>query len=311
MPLLTISEAAERLGALDDLLLLTHRRPDGDTLGSAACLCRGLRTLGKTVYLAENPEVTPRYAWLVEGLTAPAEFVPRAVVSVDIAAADLVPTAQKDFLPRLTLVLDHHGGNSLACEDKCVVPQAGACGEVIYHVLTRLGVSLTRPAAEALYVAIATDTGCFEYSNTTAETHRVTAECLAAGADAGALNRPLFGIKSRARLAMESILIRNMRYEAGGRIALSVVSLADVAATGATDDDLDSIAALPRSIEGVDIGITLKETQDGCKVSVRTERSNAAAIAGCIGGGGHLRAAGAYRRGPLEETARLLQQAAE
>ncbi len=310
MTLLTTSEAANRLRGMDRILLLTHRRPDGDTVGSAAALCLGLRALGKTVWVAENPELTPRYAPLLEGLTAPADFVPERIVSVDIATGSLVPDRHRPLLSRLDLVLDHHPGNDLPCEDRCVVPDAGACGEIIYDVLRALGVSLSAEMARPLYVAVSTDTGCFEYANTTANTHRVAAACLDTGINAGEINRPLFGVKTRPRLAVEALLVSTMRYEAEGRIALCVLRLADVARTGASEDDLDSIAALARSIEGVDVGITVKETADGCKVSVRTGASDAAAIAGSVGGGGHPQAAGAYYHGDMEQAISLLLEKA-
>lgn len=307
---LTIREAADRLRSMDHILLLTHRRPDGDTIGSAAALCLGLRQQGKTAYTAENAELTPRYASLLSGLTPPADFVPAAVVSIDIAAPDLVPDAMQPLLARLDLVIDHHPGNRLACPYRHIDGSAGACGEIIFDLLSLLGVSLTPGIAQALYVAVSTDTGCFQYSNTTGHSHRVAAACLEAGADAGTLNHVLFGVKSRPRLAAEALLTDTMRYEAGGQIALAVLRLADIQRLGATADDLDNIASLTRSIEGVDIGILVKETPYGCKVSVRTGGSDAAAIAGAVGGGGHLRAAGADYHGTLEDAVSLLLEKA-
>lgn len=307
---LTINEAAACLMAMDQILLLTHRRPDGDTVGSAGALCLALRSLGKTAFLAENPDLTPKYGKYVRHFTAPDDFRPQAVVTVDIATASLLPDNVRTLIPSLSLVLDHHPGNDLPCGQSCILPEAGACGELIWKLLVAMQVPLNREIAQLLYVAVSTDTGCFAYANTTSDSHEAAAACLRTGIDIGLLNRSLFGIKSRARLAVESLLVQTMRFEAEGQIAIAVIPLHELIKTGATEDDLDSIASFPRSIEGVDIGITIKETVDGCKISVRTGQSNAAAICAVLGGGGHLRAAGAYYHGTPENAVELLLAAA-
>ncbi len=292
----SIADAARLLFAANDILILTHRRPDGDTSGCAGALCRGLRTLGKAAFVLPNPESTARY----EPLIAPfypesAAYEPKFVVSVDLAAPGLFPDNAERYLERVDLAIDHHRSNPLFAAHNIVNPEAGACAEIIYDLLMALGVPLTRALAEPLYVAVSTDTGCFRYSNTTPHTHAVAAACLSTGLDGGDLNRMLFETKSRPRFEMERIIFDSMEFLEDGRIALAILRRADINRTGASMDDLDSIAALPRQIEGVEIGLTITENSDGsAKISVRTTKEvDASALCRQIGGGGHLRAAGA------------------
>ena len=173
---------------------------------------------------------------------------------------------------------------------------------------------LTREIAECIYVGVSTDTGCFKFSNTTAHTHAVAAACLTAGIDGGEINRALFETKSRPRFEMERIVFDTMEFHEDGAIAVAVLWRKDIDRVGADMDDLDSIASLTRQIEGVQIGITMTEKADGTvRVSVRTTREmDASAICKRVGGGGHVRAAGAsFTCGMDEAKAEMLRVAKE
>ncbi|MCL1806535.1 MAG: bifunctional oligoribonuclease/PAP phosphatase NrnA [Oscillospiraceae bacterium] len=281
----------------NNFLLLTHRRPDGDTLGSAAALCAGLRSLGKTAYLWPNPEITGRYVPYTKPYFAPEDYRPDAAVAVDIASKSLIPEQWK--IP-VHLRIDHHpdaGRDELFAELNYTDPSAAACGEVIQELLETLGVTLTKEIAAALYVAIATDTGCFRYSNTTAKTHRLTAKLMETGISAYAVNNEIFA-KSKERLAVEAAVAANIHYCAGGRAAVAYLSLADRG--GAAEDDLENLAGLPQGIKGVEVALLLREEKDGWRVSCRSKEPYAAnKICGVFGGGGHDRAAGAEIEGTM------------
>ena len=284
-----VAEAAAALQAHDDILILTHRRPDGDTAGCAGALCRGLRQIGKRAYILENPEITRRYAPMITDCYPPEDFNPQYIVSTDIAEEKLFPDTAEQYKGKVDLVIDHHGSNEGFGAKNLIRADAGACAEVLYDVLTALGCRLTREIAECIYVGVSTDTGCFKFSNTTAHTHAVAAACLTAGIDGGEITRALFETKSRPRFAMERLVFDTM-------------------------DDLDSIASLTRQIEGVQIGITMTEKADGTvRVSVRTTREmDASAICKRVGGGGHVRAAGAsFTCGMDEAKAEMLRVAKE
>lgn len=305
----SIKEAAGALSSARDVLLLTHRRPDGDTLGSAAALCRGLRMLGKTAYLIKNPETTAKYASFVADLPAPEGFSPGFVAAIDVAGPDMLPANAETYAGAIDLVVDHHPTNKGFGRLNCVYPGYAATGEIVYALLCELGAPLSREAAEALYVAVSTDTGCFKYSNTTANTHRVAAAAMDAGIDAPALNRKLFFTKSRARITLERSVLGDMRFYFGGRVAVSVITRRAVSEAKANDDDIDDLSALPRQIEGVDAGVTIRELEDGCKISLRTsENMDASRICARFGGGGHLRAAGCNHPGTAEQVCRAVLQ---
>ena len=174
---MTRAETAAFLREHDNYCILTHRRPDGDTIGSSAALCLGLRAMGKTAWLLRNPQFTPRFAAVLEGLVC--EDVPdeATIVSVDVAAPDLLPIGREGLAAQMQLVIDHHARSSVSAAHRLVEAERAACGEIIIGLLELLGVSLDARMAESIYIAISTDTGCFQYSNTTADTLRIAAAC--------------------------------------------------------------------------------------------------------------------------------------
>ena len=181
--MMTRRDIARWLAQRDHFAILTHRRPDGDTTGSAAALCMGLRSLGKTAYVVENPEFTPKYAHLLPGLTQEAVAQGDTLISVDVAAPNMLPKAFEKFLERIALRIDHHGSATSFTELELVDPDAAACAEIIYDILMEMGVKLDEKMADALYTGVSTDTGCFRYANTEAHSFTVAAACAAAGGD--------------------------------------------------------------------------------------------------------------------------------
>ena len=308
-----VAGAAAALQGANDILILTHRRPDGDTAGCAGALCRALRQIGKTAYILENPEITKRYAPLIVPCYPPEGFQPQFVVSTDIAEEKLFPDTAETYKGKVDLVIDHHRSNIGFGSKNLVRPDAGACAEVLYDVIRALGVNLTTDIAECVYIGVSTDTGCFKFSNTTAHTHAGAAACLTAGIDGGEINRALFETKTMPRFQMERIIFDTMEFYEDGTIAVALLWRADIDRTGADMDDLDSIASLTRQIEGVQIGITLTENKDGTvNASVRTPKEmDASAICKKCGGGGHIRAGGASFDCGMEEAKAAILAAAQ
>ena len=185
-----VAGAAAALQGADDILILSHRRPDGDTAGCAGALCRALRQIGKTAYILENPEITKRYMPLIVPCYPPEGFQPQFVVSTDIAEEKLFPDTAEPYKGKVDLVIDHHRSNLGFGKQNLVRPDAGACAEVLYDVIMALGVKLTTDIAECVYIGVSTDTGCFKFSNTTAHTHAVAAACLTAGIDGARSTAP-------------------------------------------------------------------------------------------------------------------------
>ena len=291
---MNVTETAALLRSRDRVLLLTHVRPDGDTIGSAAALCRALRDIGKEAYLLPNPEITVTYAPYAAPYWAPEGWEPSFVVSVDIAALSLLPENAKAYAGCIDLAVDHHPSQEFFAAETCLEAESAACGEIIYEIIREL-TAVTPEIALPLYVAISTDTGCFKFSNTSANTHRTAAALIDAGADVYPINKVFFDTKSFARLRLEAKLTDTMEFYAGGEVGVCTMPKKLLAAFTVTEDDLDSISGFARSIEGVKIGVMIREVEDGLgKISLRTEAPyDASAICQRLGGGGHAAAAGA------------------
>ena len=304
---LTLNETADFLRRHNDYTILTHRRPDGDTVGSAVALCRALRKLGKRAAIFENPQFTPRYLPYLQGLTT--AQVSACVISVDIAAEGLFPFG---YDGPVQLCIDHHGSNSGFAVCGLVEAQRAACGEILFALLRALQAPIDPVTASALYIAIATDCGCFRYSNTTPDTLRAAAELMELGADTQSINREFFEVKTRARLALESYLADGLRLFGGGKIGICRLPEQEKLRLGVTEDDADSIAGFARNLEGVQIGVMLRDlSPTSCKISLRTDDRyfDASAICRLLGGGGHSAAAGATVPGTLQSGQAAILQA--
>lgn len=310
---ITTAQVAEFLQARDDLLILTHKRPDGDTIGCAAGLCAALREQGKTAFVLENPDMTGMYASYVEGLVAPADYVPATVVSVDIAARQLFPDNALQYLDRVDLAVDHHPSQEFFAERTCLEAERAACGEVVYAIVKRWG-PVSKAAALPLYMAIATDCGCFVYSNTDAHCHRTAAELLETGIDPFPVNRRHFREKTFQRLKLESLLTAGVELYDGGETAVAALTLAMMKEAGASREDIDDVSAFVGQIAGVKIGITLRELgPEETKLSVRATPGsvNAGSVCALLGGGGHAAAAGATFAGGVAEARAAVLAAVE
>ena len=302
MSTLTVAETAALLRTFDNILILTHVRPDGDTVGCAAALCAGLRALGKTAYLLPNPELTDNTAPYFAPYAAPEGFVPERVVSTDIATVGLFPENAKPYAGRVDLAIDHHPSFEHFGRANIVRPEAAACGELLYDILARLG-PITPELALPLYVAVSTDTGCFAYANTTAQTHAVAAALLRTGIDYQTVNKVFFRTKSRKRLQLESAMMNDCLFYDRGRVAILSVPLPLMTRFDATESDAEDLSALGPQIQGVDCAVTLRELRpDVWKISLRTgPRINATDVCRELGGGGHAAAAGCTIEAPWAE----------
>lgn len=306
----TIDEAARWLRERDHFLILTHRRPDGDTTGCAIALCLGLRSIGKDARIWENPQFTPRNLPRLEGLMTTEVHENSTVVAVDLATENLLPMNGSRFAGKIQLCIDHHPSNEDYAEHTLLEAGSAACGEIIWELLKALKARISREMAEAVYLAVSTDTGCFRFSNTSARTFRTAAEAVEHGAQIGPMNRVLFEIKSKGRLQLESKIMEIMEFYGGGRVAVCCLDQKLVEALGVTEDDLDSISGFPRTIEGVDVGIMIRNSEPGrAKMSVRTAPGfDASAYCKKLGGGGHAAAAGAAVPGSLEDGRQAILQ---
>ena len=311
MKILTRNETAQFLLTHDHYTILSHRRPDGDTIGSSAALCLGLRQLGKTAHVLKNEEVSSRFQWLHEGLTKDAVEEGDIIVSADVASPGMLPKAFQHLLGKIVLRIDHHGSATSFTEVELVDAGSASCAELVWDVLSMMGVKADKAIAEAVYVGASTDTGCFRFSNTTAHTFAVAAECARAGARIYELNQELFETNTLGRLRMQAWIVDHMQMLRGGEMAICAIPKAVEEEIGVTEDDMDNISSFPRTVAGVCMAATLRETADGdTKISVRAVPGyDAAKVTVKFGGGGHKGAAGASMKMPLNEAAKAVEAA--
>lgn len=306
-------QAAELLRQADDILLLAHHYPDGDTLGSNFALCQALQGMGKRARVLCGDPIPARYDYMNFPTTLEA-FEPRFICAVDVADPRLLgPELQAEYGHRVDLCIDHHGTHVGYATHTCVDGDCAAAAMVVLRILRLLGVELTPAIATCLYTGIATDTGCFKYSNISPEAHRMAADCMELGIPTEMINRVNFDMKSRARMELERMALDKMDFYHHGRVAMMTVTNEMIRESGADENDLEGLTPLPRQIENVWVGVTLREKADGSyKVSVRTgTHADAAEICTLLGGGGHNRAAGCTVDGPLEQAKAAVLKAAE
>ena len=288
---MNINDCIDYLKAHDGYLIVTHIRPDGDTLGCAAALCHTLRRMGKTAYILKNPELMRSYEAWIAPFHAPEDFAAETVVAVDMAAESVFPIG---FDRHVDLCIDHHATNSGYADHVCCEPEDAACGELVLKLVKGLVGGLDRETADYLYIAVSTDTGCFVYANTTADTHRAAAELIEAGADMKSLNVKLFRTFSYSRVLLESMIYGGLRRYHNGEINVATVTLDMMEKAGATEDDCDDLASLAGRVEGNRVSCTIRQMGPGeCKISLRSgEFFDSAAVCALHGGGGHRMAAG-------------------
>lgn len=307
------SQAAAMLQAADNILLLAHQYPDGDTLGSNFALCRALQSLGKTVRVCCGDPIPDKYNYLYEDVPQP-DFTPDFVCAVDVADVKLLgDVTAKHYGDKIDLCIDHHATNTGYAAHTCVDSTCGAAAMVVYRIIGLLGVELTSAIAQCVYTGIATDTGCFKYANAGALAHRIAADCIDVGIPYEMINRVNFDTKSRARIELERMALDRMRFYHQGRVAVMAITNAMVEESRAGENDLEGLPPIPRQIEGVWVGITLRQKADGnYKISVRTgTHADAAQICAVLGGGGHERAAGCATEGALEDATATILAAVE
>lgn len=305
---MTINETLQIFRDNDNFMILTHIRPDGDTIGSASALCYALRKIGKTAYLYDNPQFEDSYPWIAEPYIAPADFEPKYTVSVDLADEGLFP---EGFKGSVDLCIDHHGSNTLYAKNTIVWPEKSSCGEVVMEIVKELCGGLDSTIADLLYVAVSTDTGCFVYGNTTGDTFKAAAELCYAGASNTYLNKILFRTSSKARLALEGLIFASLRYYHDGKTVIAIVTREMLEKAGATEKDCQDIASLPGRVEGAFSSAVIKEVDENhCKISLRTNGFvNANKVCGKFGGGGHKMASGCSMSKNCFEAADILVEA--
>lgn len=314
MTAVTLEQAAQLLRENDNFLVLMHKSPDGDAVGCAYGLCMALRSIGKKANPLCGDEIPETYSFITDGFEIQ-EFEPEYIVSVDLATADLLSGKAKNYADRIDLCIDHHGSNTGYAKQSIVDGKSPSCAELIKKIIDVMGIKTDRNIADAIFTGICTDTGCFKYSSVRPETHRIAADLMECGARSAVICRLMFDSKSRAKLDMEKRVLDTLEYAGDGKIAFVCISKEIMEKSGATQGDTEGVASIPRQIEGVRIGITMKEKDDGeYRFSVRADdNTDASQICKKFGGGGHRAAAGCsiYADSPEKAKKAMIQACLE
>ncbi len=305
-----LRQTADFLLSHDNFDILTHAYPDGDTLGSGFALCLALRQKGKNARVITT-NIPNDFTFLQENITEQS-FETETVVSVDVADEKLLGSNREKYEGRIDLCIDHHMTNKIDAPLRCVDGAAAANCEILFELFKLMDIEITRDIANNLYTGISTDTGCFRYTNTTSATLRAAADILDIGCDSAYINKVMFETKTRKKLALEREVYDTMEFCFDDRCAIIAVTLDIQKRIGVGDGELEGLASIPRQIEGVQIGITMREKEPGVfKVSVRADENvvNAAQFCAGFGGGGHAAAAGCSVKGSLQEAKQQLKDA--
>ncbi len=285
--------SARLLRENDNILILTHRNPDGDTIGSGFALLHALKKLGKTVKVVCTDPFPEKYGYITHSNNDNVGENPY-VVAVDVADMELIGADYRaKYENGVNLCIDHHISNKEFAENLCLRKCSATC-EIVYDVIKAMGVEIDKDIANSLYTGIATDTGCFLFSSVTAKTHAIASDLIAHGADFFEINRVMFETKTLGYFKLEAAALNTVEMYCGGKCAFMTVTMDMQKQAGTKDGDFDGIAGLPRKIEGVLVAATFRETKDGnFKVSVRShEPVDSSKLCMNFGGGGHSRAAG-------------------
>lgn len=297
------------------IAVVVHVNPDSDCLGSGSALVLALRQMGKTAHLYVDSRIPTRLNFYAdESFFAKDKEEYDVCVAVDVAATYMMGSNKENVFDKAKIkcCIDHHETNSGYADFNCVDGSAAAAGELIYVFLRDyLKVEITKDIALRLYAAIAADTGSFQYSNTTDKTHSVASELIKTGIDAAGVMRILFEKKSIEQLMLKSEVVQNLKFFEDGKICVAVVDTQMLTKYHMAFEEADELASLPRSVNGVEVGIYAKvKGENEVKMSLRSnEYADVSLVAASLGGGGHKRAAGVTINAPCDEALKIITDA--
>lgn len=300
-----IKRICELLLAHDNILLLTHKNPDGDAVGSTAAMASLLEKAGKNVRLLYPEEPPERLKFILCGRsymlpdTIDEGFVPEFILCLDCASASRLGVLEEKYASRVDLSVDHHLSNNPFAKETYTDSAASAASELVYLIAKELSdrgiINIDADIAFPIYAGISSDTGSFKYSNATPLTFNIAAELISRGIDAAKISRLLFDTCSITKLKAEALGTERIKMYADGKVAVTTIPKELLSEYGITYDDCDDVVNIARKIAGVEVGIYVRNanTPGIFKVSMRSnEYVDVASICARHDGGGHLRAAG-------------------
>lgn len=299
---INLKRIASEILSKDNVYILCHQYPDGDTIGSALALTLALLQKGKRAKLLCSDKIPNKYSYMINKLEV-LDFEPEYIISVDVADKNLLGDNLKKYEKNIDLCIDHHQKNTGYAKKTIIDPTAAATAQIIYKLIKKMDVEITKTIANCIYTGITTDTGCFKYANATQETYSIAAEMLKYGANAFMINQIMFDTKSIEKIRLEKLIYESLKFYFNNTCATIYLTKEMIEESKAGEDDLEGISSIPKKIAGVKVGVTFREKENNeFKISVRTEGEiDACEICEAFNGGGHKNAAGCSMKGNLSE----------
>ena len=309
MKSVSLEEMAVLLKKMDNYRIIYHIRPDGDCIGSAYALALSLQSIGKKCkvtgeYPVPDAHISMTSKILSDDIDGPVN------IAIDSGSPDRLGIFQNEHY---TFCIDHHLDNSVIADYKYIEGDAGACSEIILKLIKLMGVTVTKDIADLLYMALVTDTMCFRTYDTTQQSFLTAAEWAGYGADIAGIGRKNMFIKSKQRIALEELLKNSFHFSCDDQILTGIITLNDLKTADIKDSELEGINSFVDQVEGVKIGVTIRELPDGnTRCSMRTSGSiSANEICQFFGGGGHYHAAACILEMSVYEARIIIEQVCE
>lgn len=301
----TLDNILEEINKANSIVILTHENPDGDAVGTALALYNALKQYGK------NPDIIiPEYSKVFEFLPGIDDIKKESnvekydlAISVDCATIKMLNGFANYFeSAKMKIDIDHHGTNTMYGDINFVNPVAPACAQILITILDYIGMEITKDIGSCILTGIITDTGGFKYSGVTAETFEFVAWLLNKGVNVSKIYRQVLQVKTKANFELHRIASDRIEFLEDGKIAFTYITEEDEQKVGAQNGDHEGIVEVGRDVEGVEVSIFVRQTEKGCKVSLRSnDYVNVSDVCLMFGGGGHQKAAGALIQGSIEQ----------
>ncbi len=307
-----IKLTAKMLKEKNNILIISHKNPDGDTISSAAALLHALKSLGKTAAVICHDEFSSRYDFMDINIFND-EFQPEFIVSVDCATRSLLGSMDEKFGDKIDLSIDHHPTNTGYAKYTCCYGKLPAAAQLIFFIIKEMGVKITPLIANCCYTGILTDTGCFKFSSVDGKTHAAATELFEIGIEHNMIVDRFFMSKSKKTIEIEKHALNNLEFFLDGKCAIITLDSDIMSELKPAPTDIEGISNIPRSIEGVEVGMMIRSiSQDGYKLSIRTNKTASASdIAQKFGGGGHTKAAGCEIKGDIQTVKKMILEEVE
>ncbi len=295
-----IKKTAQILKEKNNILIISHKNPDGDTISAAAALLHALKSLGKTAAVLCQDEFSSRYDFMKIDIYK-GEFQPEFIVTVDTATRHLLGSVDEKYGDKIDLSIDHHPTNTGYAKNTCLYGKLPATAQLIYYIIKEMNIEITPLIANCCYTGILTDTGCFKFSSVQGDVHKVATELFEIGIEHNMIVDKFFMSKSKKTIEIEKYALNHLEFFLDGKCAIITLDKDLMRELNPAPTDIEGITNIPRSIEGVEVGITIRAiSEEGYKLSLRTNNFvSASDIAGVFGGGGHNKAAGCEIKGDI------------